>query len=318
MRLVVDFDQPIYVAAGFCQSNYDYHHKETGAFAGSYTTQKSFVQGLAEGDSPANYNMDRIVKPIQPKDGSPAEAVGYHNLKIFVNGLLDIPGIDDVTLVIHKEGNFREDVATIQPYKGQRKEKPIFVNEMKEYVKKKWPDMVEEAVGEESDDVVARYGWEAYNRCEDKQGYSDIDTIIAHVDKDLNQVPGIHYNYDKKEKFVVSLFDAAYSFWSQMLTGDSIDNIPGIPKLSKEFKKEHGLRTNGGFGPKTIEKYFADCETSTDLATKVVVAYKEAYGENWLTVAEEVSKLLYMVRTKGEMFSFEGSLNKLGVEYKEG
>lgn len=308
--LIVDFDQPVYVAAGFCQTNYDYIDKETNENVGSFTTQKSFKESLQDGDSPSNYEMVRIVKPIEPKDeDTPAEAIGYHNLKKFVAKLETLQWVDDYRLVIHGEGNFREDVATIQEYKGNRKEKPLFVLEMKEYVKNKWPDKVIVATEEESDDVVGRWGWDCF------YGATDCQVVMGHVDKDIDQVPGLHWNYDKDERYQVTLMEGAASFWKQTLTGDSTDNIPGLPKLTKEFKKEYGLKTNAGFGKKTADAYIDPCTTPKEMAERVVVAYKSGYGDDWLNKLDEVGKLLFMNKKKGVLWSARETLDRMGVDY---
>lgn len=58
-----------------------------------------------------------------------------------------------------------------------------------------------------------------------------VDTVICHTDKDLNQYPGEHYNYQKDETKIITPDEAELNFWSQMITGDSTDNIEGIPGM---------------------------------------------------------------------------------------
>jgi len=62
--------------------------------------------------------------------------------------------------------------------------------------------------------------------------------VIAHIDKDLNQIPGKHYNYNKLTMYDVTVTEAERHLFKQVLMGDSTDNITGIP----------------GVGPKTAEK----------------------------------------------------------------
>lgn len=57
------------------------------------------------------------------------------------------------------------------------------------------------------------------------------DVIIAHIDKDLNQIPGKHYNYSTQLLTDIDEQQASYLFWKQVMTGDSTDNIPGIPGI---------------------------------------------------------------------------------------
>lgn len=55
--------------------------------------------------------------------------------------------------------------------------------------------------------------------------------VAVTVDKDLRQVPGIHWNPDKeKEPVLVSQEEADRFLYSQWITGDSTDNIWGLWK----------------------------------------------------------------------------------------
>lgn len=65
------------------------------------------------------------------------------------------------------------------------------------------------------------------------------DTIICSIDKDLDGIPGWHYNFSKNRKadgtYIVSEVNANRFFYKQILSGDSTDNIPGMfRKLGKK------------------------------------------------------------------------------------
>jgi len=53
-------------------------------------------------------------------------------------------------------------------------------------------------------------------------------TIIAHIDKDLDQIPGFHYNYKKLTSYTVNKSEAERNLFVQVVMGDNTDNIPGI------------------------------------------------------------------------------------------
>jgi hypothetical protein len=112
--------------------------------------------------------------------------------------------------------------------------------------------------------------------------------IILSMDKDLKQIPGIHFNYyrpkvvnENGEKIsgdcvglsVVTKEEAEYTFWLSMLTGDHGDNIKGIK----------------GLGPKKGE---AILKGKTDLKETVINQYKGFYGMNWETEFKTNCRLL--------------------------
>ena len=57
--------------------------------------------------------------------------------------------------------------------------------------------------------------------------------VLCHIDKDLNQAVGKHYNYNTQESYEVDQEEADYWFYSQVLEGDSVDGIKGCPKVGK-------------------------------------------------------------------------------------
>jgi 5'-3' exonuclease len=62
---------------------------------------------------------------------------------------------------------------------------------------------------------------------------NSIDTCAAICcgnDKDLLQIPGHHYNFFKNVGKEVTVKEAVYSLYNQVLCGDSADNIPGLYK----------------------------------------------------------------------------------------
>lgn len=86
------------------------------------------------------------------------------------------------------------------------------------------------ADGMEADDLVSIWAYE----CMDL-GYN---YTICGIDKDLLQIPGIHYNFTKEEYEQIGPSEGHLRLMAQCLTGDNSDNIPGIK----------------GIGPKKAEK----------------------------------------------------------------
>lgn len=87
----------------------------------------------------------------------------------------------------------------------------------------------------EADDEVAEWVREAW--------HMGMDYTIAHIDKDLDMLPGKHYNYNRNEHYVLSVDDAYRDFYHQLFVGDSADNLPGVKGIGK-VKANQLLDTN--------------------------------------------------------------------------
>ena len=145
------------------------------------------------------------------------------------------------------KGNFRESIAVTVPYKGQRiAEKPVHLQALRDHLVNSWGFEVVQGI--EADDAV---GIAAYAVPEDQ-------SIMVHIDKDLNQFRGWHYNYRKKEKYYVTEFEGLTAFYTQILTGDRIDNIVGLK----------------GIGPVKAKKVLEKCTNENELYQAVLKAYE--------------------------------------------
>jgi DNA polymerase-1 len=143
-------------------------------------------------------------------------------------------------------------------YKGNRnKAKPEWMDKWGMVVKNrliyKWKFLV--VLGIEAEDGVSIYASQ-YRKDGAKH-------CICSVDKDLQQIPGKHYNYEKEIWTEVDYAEALENLWSQVLTGDSTDNIKGIY----------------GMGPKTAKKILKPC-LWRDMRNKVLDTYVDKYGEH--------------------------------------
>lgn len=178
-------------------------------------------------------------------------------------------------MLLTGQGNFREGVATILPYKGNRdaKHKPKYYNELKQYMFTHWnAELIE---GEEADDAMAKRQW----------AKRDKSTIIVTIDKDLDQIPGWHYNPATKETYFITLDQGNYFFFWQMLVGDSADNIPGIDNIGK-------VRAT-----KLLEPLFGNVEA---MQQAVREKYEQQYPDDPIAAYNEVATLLYMIREEGK------------------
>lgn len=152
-------------------------------------------------------------------------------------------------------------------YKANRKRKPI----------DKWVSKVRKSLLE-SGFAFTNDEWEADDLIYDRAiELGEDKCIVLSLDKDLKQIPGIHFSYYQPKKVdeqgnkidtdvvglsIVSEKEANYNFWLSMLVGDSGDNIKGCK----------------GIGEVKGKKLLND---SNDYEKTVKEAYKKVNPELW-------------------------------------
>jgi len=90
------------------------------------------------------------------------------------------------------------------------------------------------------------------------------DTIICTIDKDLDTITGLHFNWNKDTLYEVSQEGADRFFLMQTLMGDTTDNIKGCPQIGKVKAKRF------------IDEHFSDedlWEQIVDLYHKQMIRY---------------------------------------------
>lgn len=203
-----------------------------------------------------------------------------HSVKQLINRIMTETRATDKQIYLTGEGNYREEFATIKPYKGNRDPalKPHWYKEIKEYLIKHQGAVIVE--GREADDAM---GCEQY--ADYMHGTSSLKTTICTLDKDLDMIPGIHYNWRKNIKYTTNLFTANHSFYKQLLIGDPTDNIQGVPKIGK----------------KKAEKLLPDPTMSElDMYTIVKGAYQRAFTDgSHMMKMKENAILLWIQREEG-------------------
>lgn len=168
-------------------------------------------------------------------------------------------------------------------YKAGRPPKPAHYNAVRTKIGEAYPTIV--AVQGEADDVLGHLAGQGY--------------VIASIDKDLRMVPGTHYDINSKEVFFVSdpgtltlveksnkkkkLEGCGFKwFCAQMLMGDRVDNIKGIPKCGD------------------VRAY--NCLRYQDTRDKMWLVVKKKYERaGILDRMEPNSKLLWIQRVPGQI-----------------
>jgi 5'-3' exonuclease len=189
----------------------------------------------------------------------------------FIEGLIELDGIQSYVGFITGKSNYRDEIATECTYKGNRENarKPIHYDSLREYLMSKWYFKLIE--GQEADDAI---GIQAYTLPEDSY-------CIMSIDKDLNMLKGWHYNFVKNDLYYVDEEQGIRNFYLQILTGDRVDNIPGIK----------------GVGPKKAEKILNDCDTEQQMFETVLEKY-----EGNLDKLTERARLLWIRRKENQLW----------------
>lgn len=229
--------------------------------------------------------------------------------------------------------NFRYDVAQTQPYKNERPNKPLLYDVVKDYMLTKYKDHMVIAEGVETDEIVTQELWKGWIKA--KRDFDKLSVVGCWIDKDLGQFPQLHYNFDKPDLGLVQItpLEAIKNLAAQHLSGDTIDSIPGLPKLTNELHKKYSIRRSGkGLGEKTARALVEDVQSPKEVFERVVEAYRAFYGEeiqpftsfrgevserNWLDHLNEQFRLLRMrTDVSKDVGHVKDFLDKLGVTYE--
>lgn len=240
-----------------------------------------------------------------------AEPLSYclHSVKESLGRILNVfEPSEKARIFLQGGGNYRDTVATILPYKGNRdtSKRPTYYNEIREYLLD-WHG-AELVTGMETDDACGIEQWK----------HKDRSTCIVSIDKDLDCIPGYHYNYVTHEMYYVDLATANRKYWTQVLTGDSTDNILGCAKqLEKVYKSgaKKGTKyvARSGVGPKEAEAILARTDGSwNSLYAAVLHEYEKLFGRDAPSVLRENATLLWIMRE--EWVNYDGSRLGIGKE----
>lgn len=188
------------------------------------------------------------------------------------------------------KSNFRIAVASIKPYKGNRPSiKPFWYEQIRRYLVEEYK--AEIVTGMEADDALG------IAACRNL-GQPDCNInplwgpVICSVDKDLDMIPGKHFNELHPERgiYEISEKDALRNFYIQCLCGDPVDSIPGLFGVGRKSKLCH------------------DVELALDeLGMYVLVrdAYEKRFGSYWQQFLWENAALLWIKRQNTSPGNFE-------------
>lgn len=214
--------------------------------------------------------------------------IAKSRLDVCVQKIIEGSGCSEYKLFVSGGHNFRKEIDS--SYKANRavKPDPKWREALRLHLIKEWGAY--ECVDFEADDMCG---------VEQKQ---DGSTIVCGIDKDLLQIPGLHYQWPlirKGEIIRPALFHDIdvetgwRNLFTQALTGDVSDNIKGVY----------------GIGPKKAEKILADCHTEDEMYNCVYNVYEESDYSDDIEFDRNLD-LLYIWRILGVTYSIRKEMNE--------
>jgi len=131
-------------------------------------------------------------------------------------------------------------------YKANRPERPRMVPEVREMLVSHYGAFISKKY-EADDEISMAAGTSA-------------PTVMVSIDKDFLQVPGVHYDPFGEKEVLIDPIQANINLWSQVIAGDAVDNIKGVPN----------------FGLKKAFKYLQQFDDESDFAVATACLYTDS------------------------------------------
>lgn len=190
-------------------------------------------------------------------------------LDSILSHLSDFCEVSEVWICNGSRNNFRK--ALNKSYKANRKQElPQFLGELHDWVKtyfnSYWTD------GYETDDVVATL----WRQSVEELGENNV--VIVSPDKDFKQFPCWLFDshWSRMELGKIDEFEAKYNFYTQMIVGDSADNVNYIK----------------GKGKRYANNLLSDAESEFTLLRRTYEEFMNVYGDEARGKFNECKKLL--------------------------
>ena len=240
-------------------------------------------------------------------------------VKVTINGILEKFDCDDYYGYVGGSENFRLDIATLQPYKGNRTaDKPVHHAACKDYVLANHNARV--ANGRESDDCLVS---DAYSAMKEKRPWLG---VIA--EKDYKGCEGDWYDYTKKDMKKVRGFG---KLWR------GADGIDGHGRMFKYYQVCSSDDSDNYWahcfsdkenGPVTAYNALKDCKNDTEAflamkehfmylypEPKIITNFRgDSFEIDWFYVMNEMFQLAHLQRWKDDRINLKTAFKGLGIE----
>lgn len=205
-----------------------------------------------------------------------------HNAEGMINNILQAVNATGHELWLSGGFNFRYSV--YPEYKAGRKTayRPKWEHETKQFLVDYFG--AQRTDGIEADDML---GIRQHELCFGEGTWIN-NSIICHMDKDLDQIEGEHYNWELRRlgevireprRYSVTSEEADRFFYYQLIVGDSVDNIKGAVGSGKKAAKTLLDNLPPSEWYSAVRDLFS-CEEELDLNAQCVYIWRKR-GDSW-------------------------------------
>ena len=262
MELILDLDSLLY-KAGFSVEKRIRHVMKGREEVANFQYAKDLKEFLATRE-----DADEL--EVKEQHWVDSEESALKLLDVLLYQIQEALPHDDFTMYLGGTNNFRYEL--YPEYKANRAKanRPVHLKALEQYAIDRGGLVPE---GMEADDAVCIHAWECLN--------GGRDFIVAAIDKDLDQIPGTRFNYGTMSRpYEITPYQADLSFYSQLLMGDTSDNIPGLR----------------GIGKARAPIMLAECNDEREMYE----VCKEKWGNDDMMYLS--AKLLYLLRSKDDEY----------------
>ena len=148
-------------------------------------------------------------------------------IKDYYNTLIQDTQCKEIVSAFSDKDNFRKEIYPDYKLNRTKQRKPLTLSFCREYISKNYNGFIRPRL--EADDILGILA---------TSNIIKGNKIICSIDKDLNQIAGLHYNPTLKEFYGITKKQADYNFYYQCLVGDATDNYKGAPTYGEVKTKK--------------------------------------------------------------------------------
>ena len=261
---------------------------------------------------------DLTVEDLEVEDFAVAEPVenALSVAKSIIEGVMERIELKDYHGYLGGRDNFRKDICTLLPYKGNRvnAEPPVHKDAVVEYLKQY--HFTEEVRGQETDDSIAQ------------NVYKHKDKIGIVLEKDYYGAEGRYYNFVNEEYFVVKGLGELYK---------NDKGVKGIGRLWKYFQVCYQDAIDNYYancfsdqknGEVAVYNRLKDCKTDKEAfqamkdhflylypEPKIITNWKgDTFEIDWMYVMQECFDLAHLLRFPNDRVNLRDAFKKQGIE----